>query len=171
MRSYTIIDNSSTPFLVKVEKKTAHVLRQVVIDDDEVTYQPLLNLNYQDIHIGKDPKNFTKEMGEEWSRDFVGNSILLKTTDRKYVFIGWDIYSFELEEGDTVVKYYSPMGHSGVPYPVLIGKKNSYFMIEKQYASNDLFDLNNELYDQFYSLKKDDKHDMKNIKMIQDRLY
>lgn len=176
-RSYNIWDNGGTPFLVDVDtsNKTVQIWKQYVTSEDSdsqstTDYKQLTKLTYEDIYIGKDPKNFTKEMGEEWTREFVGNSILLKTSSTKYVFIGWDIYSFELEDGDRVVKYYSPMGHSGVPYPVLIGKKNSYFMIEKQYALNDLFDLDQELYYQFYKLKKNDRHDMNHIKMIEERL-
>lgn len=171
-KTYRIIDNGGTPFLVDVYKNNQSVQIWKASDNAlEDDYIKVKTITYDKIYIGNDPKDFTDELGEVWDKSFKGNSILLRVANNKYIFIGWDIYSFKLEDGDTFKHYYSPMGHSSVPYPVLIGKKNSYFMIEKQYASNDLFDLSNELYGQFYDLTNDNKHKISHVKMIQERLY
>lgn len=176
MKSYGITDNGGTPFLVDVDKteKIVQIWKQDTQSEPENAddYVKLKKISYEDVYIGKDPKNFTDEMGETWTRRFDGNSILLKVSDKKFVFIGWDIYSFELESGDEIKNYYSPMGHSGVPYPALIGKKNTYFMIEKQYVSNELLDLTKEPYGQYYdTVPSSNRHPMKNVKMIQERLW
>tara|TARA_R110002073_G_scaffold64380_1_gene161289 strand:- start:874 stop:1842 length:969 start_codon:yes stop_codon:yes gene_type:complete len=67
----------------------------------------------------------------------LGNSILLKITNKRYVFIGSFIYEFEPE--DEIKEYYSMIGNSDVPYPVAIGEKNVYFLIERCYLSKEHF--------------------------------
>jgi hypothetical protein len=176
MKTYSIADNGGTPFLVDVDKheKTVEIWKQATQSEPENAddYVKLKKMSYEDIYIGKDPKNFTDQMGETWEKSFEGNSILLKISDKKFVFIGWDIYSFELEDGDEIKNYYSPMGHSGVPYPYLIGKKNTYFMIEKQYAPNELLDLTKEAYRQFYdTVNASKKQSMKKMNIIQERIW
>jgi hypothetical protein len=42
----------------------------------------------------------------------------------KYVCITHIIFEFTLEAGDEFVKYFSYIGNSDVPYPVLLGKNN-----------------------------------------------
>lgn len=94
--------------------------------------------SYKNIHkkfIGKsikgdDATNLPSSFG-------LGNSILLKITNKKYVFIGSFIYEFEPE--DEIKEYYSMIGNSDVPYPVGIGEKNVYFFIEKCCLSKDYF--------------------------------
>ena len=169
MKTYHIIDNGSIPFIVKVDKDIATILRQ---EKHGEPYAELTTMKFDKIYIGNDPKNFTKSMGENWDKIYQGNSILLKLNESKYVLIGWKIYSFQLEEDDQVKKYISPIGPNFVPYPYLIGKKNTYFMLEEQYVSNDLLDLNKEAYYQMYSdIKKSDKKYMSHVKVIQERLY
>jgi hypothetical protein len=181
MKSYQIIDNGGIPFIVTVNKSenTVQILKQQsrsdTEDDSELTlddYTKLKKISYEGIYIGKDPKNFTDEMGETWEKSYEGNSILLKISVNKFVYIGSEIYSFELDDGDKDIKYYSPMGHSGVPYPVLIGKKNTYFMLDKQAVPNEFLDLTKEAYGQYYdTVSHSNKHSMKNVKIIQDRLW
>ena len=67
----------------------------------------------------------------------LGNSILLKITNKKYVFIGSFIYEFEPK--DEIKEYYSMIGNSDVPYPAAIGEKNVYFLIERCYLSKEHF--------------------------------
>ena len=61
-----------------------------------------------------------------------GNTILLQLDHHHYVFIGSRIYEFKTK--DSIVKYYSPMGNNQVPYPVAIGEKNVYFMLDQTYV-------------------------------------
>ena len=94
--------------------------------------------SYKNIHkkfIGKsikgdDATNLPSSFG-------LGNTILLKITKNKYVFIGSTIYEFEPE--DEIKEYYSMIGNSDVPYPVGIGEKNVYFFIENCCLSKDYF--------------------------------
>jgi hypothetical protein len=181
MKSYQIIDNGAIPFIVTVNnnEKSVQILKQQfrsdTEDDSELTLDDYINLKkilYKAIYIGKDPKNFTDGMGETWEKSYEGNSILLKISAKKFVYIGSEIYSFELDDGDKAVKYYSPMGPSGVPYPYLIGKKNTYFMLDNQAVPNEFLDLTKDAYDQFYhSVTPSNKHSMKNVNMIENRMW
>lgn len=67
-----------------------------------------------------------------------GNSVLLELNN-KYVFIGHEIYTFKLAPGDEFVKYFSLVGNSDVPYPILLGKENVYFMLDKKYVPRSMF--------------------------------
>jgi len=102
--------------------------------DDEKKYTKLL------LHF---PKPLKIWIGQDVSKEtfFEGNSILLQISSQTYVFIGCEIYEFELAEPDEKVKsYHSPVGNSDVPYPYLVTNKNVYFMIENVYAPRSQFD-------------------------------
>ena len=85
-----------------------------------------------------------------------GNSILLHLSGNKYVFIGLSITQFSIQKGDSVEKYWSPVGNNDVPYPFIIGKKNIYFMMEDMYVSREYLpkDLTKvemtDLFNQYY---------------------
>ena len=70
-----------------------------------------------------------------------GNSILLRLTNGeddssasdgvdKYVFVGWEIYSFKLKRKDRVAEYFSRMGNNSVPYPVALTEQSVIFMLD-----------------------------------------
>lgn len=65
-----------------------------------------------------------------------GNTILLQLNSKKFVFIGHMIYQFEIT--DKFVKYYSVVGNT-VPYPVLLGDTNIYFMLDQKFIPLDKF--------------------------------
>ena len=81
---------------------------------------------FECLHVGADSSNF---------KESVGNSIVLGLAGGRHVFIGAEIYEFMLSAGDSLLKYYSPVGKSDVPYPVLKGTHNVYFMLDKKYVS------------------------------------
>ena len=86
------------------------------------------------------------------SRKDIGNTILLKT-DNTYVFIGDHVYQFKAIDGDTIVKYYSPVGNNAVPYPYAIGKKYIYLLGEKIAVEKSYFDFDeyaDDIYGQYY---------------------
>lgn len=65
---------------------------------------------------------------------YYGNSILahLGTTDaglNKYLWISCSVKEFTIED-DEILRYYSTVGNSDVPYPVAIGTKYIYFMLD-----------------------------------------
>ena len=49
--------------------------------------------------------------------------------------IGHIIYEFETS--DQIQKYYSNLGNNDVPYPVAVGEKNAYFMLDRKYVAKE----------------------------------
>ena len=67
----------------------------------------------------------------------LGNSILLHISGNKYMHIGCEIYEFEML--DSVESYFSMIGNSDVPYPVLLGTEYVHFMLDHCYLPRALF--------------------------------
>jgi hypothetical protein len=98
-----------------------------------------------------------------------GNSILVKLSDNKYVYIGSIAYQFETE--DKILDYVSPVGNSNVPYPIAYGEDNLYYMLDKQYIKREDIDIeiniansdnpDQNLYRYFYNANKKIIHTMK----------
>ena len=95
------------------------------------------------VFVGKSPKNPTTKISGNFGPNFDGNSILLKLKngDNRYVFVGDTIYEFESPE--QIIQFYSSVGRNAVPYPVAVGKKYAYFMLDspKHYKSKRGFRL------------------------------
>jgi len=125
-KTYFIHDNGGRPFQVVISGKKVSVYEQSNWKDweDETgkDYTKLIKTfsKVKKIFIGKDRK---------LGRKFDGNSILLQLSKDKYVYIGSWIYEF-IAKDDRIVAYYSQVGNSDVPYPVALGEKNVYFMLE-----------------------------------------
>lgn len=132
-KKYYVHDNGGRPFEVIVDKKNnIYIYKQSNLNIE--IYDKLVKkfVDVKKIYIGKDSKY----------KNLNGNTILLELKNGKFVCIMWDIFEFKLEPGDEVVKYFSEVGNSDVPYPVLLGKKNFYSMIEKTFASLNYFPPN-----------------------------
>ena len=87
-----------------------------------------------------------------------GNSILIQMDNHNYTYVGSKFYSFRCEE--QILSYYSPMGNSGVPYPVAMTDTQALFMLDRvQVPKTDLEGYVNkylkgnwtDLYEAFYS--------------------
>ena len=126
---YRILDNGGEPFLVKVSKNNVEIYQEVMDLDGNWNYTKLIK-KYKPLKtfIGKSLLNPTTEFSGGYGKEFDGNSILLKIGKDRYVHIGSTIYEFSTD-GDEIVKYYSPVGNSHVPYPFAYGKKNVYLML------------------------------------------
>ncbi len=102
-----------------------------------------------------------------------GNSLLIKLTENKYVFIGWKIYSFETTT--PIINYFSPLGNNDVPYPVAYGTNEVYFMMDAQYIMNrnlttpKTLDGSDAIYREFYDSQEGVKKDMMNYFVIRKR--
>ena len=142
---YMIHDNHGRPFIVDDTKseKNAVVYKTKVIDEDARVWEyekatKIFTTPYERIFIGdnllKDPHY--EEVG--WAK---GNSLLLQISDKKYVYVGDCVFSFEPVDEDTLVKYYSPVGNNDVPYPYAVGKKYVYLLWDKSYYPVEFFDL------------------------------
>jgi len=186
-KSYFIHNNYDKPFLVYIKNNDVHIYKisnnyyirnsnwSKINDNNKCFYNEFVkSYNYKKIFIGKSPKCDMTNFSGGYGSKFDGNSILLQIDTNKYVFIGAYIYEFKID--DTINEYYSPVGNNDVPYPVALGSKNNYFMLDKTYVSNDKFqDLNKknkiDLYSYYYghsgyeNLSKYAKK-MKSVKII-----
>ena len=104
-----------------------------------------------------------------------GNSILVKIMNKRYVYIGSEIYQFDTNE--EILDYVSPVGNNDVPYPIAFGEKNVYFMLDKRFiAKNELetpitIAKSEDIYGEFYGHigsknKVHNKQKMLNVKML-----
>jgi hypothetical protein len=147
---YSIYDNGDEPFDVSDDGQQVIVYKQEFVTEtaDFGRSEKLLEIPYTKIFIGDNDLCLPRYLAKG---DAKGNSILLQVSNT-YLFIGYKIFTFEVEEGDEIVSYYSPVGNNSVPYPYAIGKKNTYLLIEEVYVPNDVLDLSLSLdvYAQYY---------------------
>lgn len=128
-KSYFIHNNGGRPYRVDVSGKTVEIYKgeyRKLGDSDEMDYTKLIKtVRVKEVHVGKYQGSFG-----------LGNSLLLDLGG-KYIHIGYSIYEFTME--DTFEAYYSLIGNSDVPYPVLLGSKYVYFMLDYKYIPRDIF--------------------------------
>jgi len=134
---YDVHDNGGRPYRVVIEDKVS-IYKNINWKTDE--YKLLKTVSVQKVFVGKStgkPPSADHEPNQ--SKYFVGNSILLHLSGKKYMFIGFKIYEFEIE--DEVDHYFSMIGRNDVPYPILLGKKNVYFMLDHAYLPRYFFPI------------------------------
>lgn len=144
-KKYFIHNNGSRPYMVIIAKNEAYIYNCKYDDNDRCKYDKLLK-KYKFIkkYIGKHPEN-----------KYIGNSIVLQLSQKKYLYIGNMIYEFIVN--DNICKYYSFVGNNDVPYPVLLGEKYVYFMLDKKMIDRNLFSKNTywyNAYDLFYGVRE-----------------
>ena len=193
-KKYMIHDNGSRPFLVYTNSKNIYIYKineNHVIDEDDFDYKNELTngwmytklikeyKNVKNVYIGRSILNKATKYSRGHGKKFDGNSILVQLATNKYLSIGWYIKEFKLD--DEIVKYYSTVGNNDVPYPIILGKKNVYFMLDFKYVDRKLFPDNmtdtdwSDCYSYYYGHVGDtvfEKHakPIKNIKLIHKRL-
>ena len=135
---YDVHDNGGRPFRVVIDSDVS-IYKNTNWEKEE--YNKLLKtVTPKQIFVGRSTgKPLSADHDPKESKYFVGNSILLQLSGKKYMFIGAKIYEFEME--DEVEHYFSMIGRNDVPYPVLLGKKNVYFMLDKTFISRDYFPI------------------------------
>lgn len=121
-KSYLIHNNGTRPYRVEVSGLTVEIYKEDPVTDSKL----LKTLKVKEIHVGKYQGSFG-----------LGNSILLDLGGKKYIHIGFTIYEFMME--DDFEAYYSLIGNSDVPYPVLLGSKYVYFMLDYKYLPREIF--------------------------------
>jgi hypothetical protein len=108
----------------------------------------LIDVKYEQIFIGDNELNdpywvFKRGIAK-------GNTILLQTGKGKYMFIGKGILSFSTKNGDTIRKFYSPIGGNYDSFPYVIGDKYVYLLNDKKYAPIGEFDTTKDVCKQYY---------------------
>lgn len=199
LKCYKILDNYNYPFLVVIEKNNIikiykfkdekyakNLTNKISIDNYDELVKEYKVIDYI---IGKSSGKVTMSNHKpNSSKYFDGNTILLKLNDKKFVYIGDSIYEFNIENDDKFIKYYSLVGNNAVPYPVLVGKNNIYFMLDKTYIPLNKFPNNINLEESYYyyyghnriydkkkktyigkSLEKEFSKSMNDVKIIQNR--
>lgn len=132
---YYTHDNGGRPYLVNIISNSKVDIYKTNNSNSNKLVKSYNNVKR--VFIGK--YTHTNTRGQTISAPFIGNSILLNLYADKYVYIGHKIKEFKTE-GDEIIKYYSLVGNSDVPYPIAVGKSNIYFMLDMVYTSRDDFE-------------------------------
>ena len=105
----------------------------------------LMDVKYEQLFLGDNGKN------DPYWRSFErGNNILMQTGKDKYLFVGKGIISFSAKNGDTIRRFYSPMGGNYDSFPCAVGDKYVYFLNEKKCAPVGEFDMTKDIIRQYY---------------------
>jgi hypothetical protein len=174
--TYEVHDNYARPFKVVIEKTKVTVfdMRKAEGAKAEVkTYKPIK------VFVGRSTGRMSmSDHTPAQAKQFDGNSILLQLSPKKFAYIGHEIYEFVTS--DEPVAYYSLIGNNDVPYPVLLGTKEVYFMLEHVHVRREDFPAGfmnwENAYWNFYMHSSDQKDHvqavplpMRNLKMIRAR--
>lgn len=176
-RTVYIVDNGGIPFVVQLSDDAgpgvARVLRMkrsVLVGEDEVTrddvrnrtgelYEHWRDIKYSRVFVGLDPEEASPSMVTSMFAAVLGrrpwwwggNSILLETAPKRYVFVGWKTYAFKTP--DVIQRYVSVMGNSAVPYPYAVGTTNTYLLLEEVSLGNDEVGSAADPYNRYYHAK------------------
>jgi hypothetical protein len=152
IKTYTMLDNGGAPFVADVSPSNIEIWSQTFNDSDGIqSYmrnRKIINTPYKKIFIGDNDLKFKEGIAPKGM--YPGNSILIQTGPGKYIYSGHEIYSLETKDGEEINKYYSPVGNSQVPYPYAVGENYTYFILNKETLPNELLNLKEEAYSQFY---------------------
>jgi len=97
------------------------------------------------------PGKKSKTNKQLWQPSFVGNTILLKLSEKQYIYIGGEIYRFDVITGDKITAFFSDVGNNDVPYPYAVGEKYIYILMEYAVAiEKSWFNMKESIYDQYY---------------------
>lgn len=165
-KHYDTHDNGGRPYRVYVDGSKVRIYSLL---EDSQEDKLIKSLTVKEVYIGKSTgKADGADHRPSEANKFVGNSVLLHVSGKKYMFIGHKIYEFDME--DTVDSYFSKIGRNDVPYPVILGTQYVYFMLDHTYVPRSIFPaLKAEQWEDAYSYYygfvdpvTGKKHDFKN---------
>jgi hypothetical protein len=105
----------------------------------------LMDVKYEHMFLGDNRTN-----DPYWRSYERGNNILMQTGKGKYLFVGKGILSFSAKNGDTIRRFYSPMGGNYDSFPYAVGDKYVYLLNEKKCAPVGEFDITKDIIRQYY---------------------
>jgi hypothetical protein len=115
-RTYFVHDNGERPFGVFINVHETNFNRKLLRVDvhgllnyENYTSQPIHQIYADEFFIGRDPSE------KEFNFFSDGNTVLIRSHDRYYTFIGEEMFRFEPFK--PIVLYISKLGNSDVPYP------------------------------------------------------
>ncbi len=115
---YEIMNNGGVQHLAFMNESSAIVYARDYDNNDE--FSVCIGV-FSDIKKGF--------VGEDTNCGYHGNSILIQTNDHNYTYVGSKFYNFRCEE--QILSYHSPVGNSGVPYPVAMTDTQALFMLDR----------------------------------------
>jgi hypothetical protein len=145
---YEINDNATFPFVVfDYGGGNASIYNNHF---NEVTNRgelkgKLMDIKYEQLFLGDNGMN-----DPYWRVFERGNNILFQTGKGKYLFVGKGILSFSAKSGDTIRRFYSPMGGNYDSFPYAVGDKYVYLLNDKKCALISEFDMTKDVIRQYY---------------------
>lgn len=135
-KRYDIHDNGGRPFRVEVAGKNVVIYKGTPtrgpdgeLDYDNMDYSKVIKkLAVTAVHVGQSTCNKAAYIKDECGKWATGNTMLLHLRGNKYVYVGPEIYEFTME--DDFEAFYSQVGNNDVPYPVVVGSKYVYFLLD-----------------------------------------
>jgi len=171
---YETCYKGSTPYNVYINDEKGWlsvygIPKQTICDEEEThsdngNLATLTHLDNTSLYWDKDVSSFYSNMllkcyfvelfeGKDHETCCIGNTMLMKSVNGSYTYIGDRIYNFTIPYDDTIVDFYSPI-YNDTPYPVAIGKKNVYLMLHGVYINKKDIDLDDsemgDIYIKFY---------------------
>lgn len=148
---YYTNDEGHKPFKVVVNMNQTIIYKESELSSNNYNifvqkYEPI------EVYIGNSNINILCD-----NNKYEGNTILLKVrnlkkqnnnNDYKYVYIGHNVYEFNIENDDIFESFYSVVDED-ISYPILIGKKNIYFLLDYVYIPRVHFPKNITLEDTY----------------------
>jgi len=143
---YEINDNAACPFVVVDYgggRASIYTNRFNELTNRGELNNKLMDVKYEQLFLG--------EKNDPYWRAFErGNTILMQTGKGKYLFVGKGILSFSAMKGDTIRRFYSPMGGNYDSFPHAVGDKYVYLLNEKKCAPISEFDATEDVMRQYY---------------------
>jgi hypothetical protein len=145
---YEINDNAACPFVVfdyGAGRASIYNNKFNEITNRDELKGKLMDVMYEKLFLGDNGTN-----DPYWRRVEQGNTILIQTGKGKYLFVGKGILSFSAKNGDTIRRFYSPMGGNYDSFPYAVGDNYVYLLNEKKYAPISEFDMTKDVMRQYY---------------------
>jgi hypothetical protein len=135
----------------KYEKECEDKYRDAWCREHQYDFKKFKSFRSQNVLVGTDPS---------FGPSVDGYSLLFQTGKHTYVYAGNESYAFTVANGDRIVQLFNKIGNSHVPYPVAVGEKYVYFMLDMTYVDKQLFPPNAnylDAYGEYYYSFRDGK--------------